>query len=233
MDRRTPMRAADRAYTQLRDDILSGLYPAGRRIGESELAASLGVSRTPVREALGRLKAEGLIELLPNQGARIAAWTVGDLQEVYELRALLESRAMGLACVKARLDIIPQLEAFCDRMEETVASSRGPDPSALSDYNNQFHTMLLAEAGGERLAALTQSLTQLPLVIKTFHNYDAEALRRSMSHHREMIAAIRARDADWGRSVMQAHILAARDVLLRSARANGADPSTPLNASTV
>ena len=232
MDRGSSLRAADRAYLQLRNDILSGLYPAGRRVGEAELAATVGVSRTPVREALGRLKADGLIELLPNQGARIPEWTISDLQEVYELRSIVESRAMGLACANASPDIIPELEALCDRMEQAVESPGGPDPSELTAANNEFHSLLLTQAGSERLISLTQSLTQLPLVIKTFHHYDAEALRRSMSHHREMVAALRAQDPDWGRSVMQAHILSARDVLLRAARASGADPSTPLNASS-
>lgn len=226
------MGAADRAYVQLRDDILSGVYPARRRIGEAELAASIGVSRTPVREALARLKADGLIELLPNQGARIVAWTITDLQEVYELRAVLESRAMALACANASPDELPRLEELCDRMEEVVASPDGADPSALTRYNNEFHALLLSQAQSERLSSLTRGLTQFPLVIKTFHNYDSEALARSMSHHRELLAAMRAHDPDWGKSVMNAHILSAKDVLLRAARASGADISTPLNGSS-
>jgi DNA-binding GntR family transcriptional regulator len=90
--------AADRAYSALRGGILDGRYGSGARLGEIEVADELGLSRTPVREALRRLGSEGLVEVQPRRGARVRAWSTQDLEETYELRALLE----GLAARRAR-----------------------------------------------------------------------------------------------------------------------------------
>ena len=84
------MRAAERAYSAVRDGILQGRYNAGSRLTEQELAAAVGVSRTPVREALRRLHAEGLVEFEPNHGAVVALFELEDAEEIFELRALLE-----------------------------------------------------------------------------------------------------------------------------------------------
>ncbi len=87
------VRAVDRVYTRLRADILDGVHPPGARLGEAELAERTGSSRTPVREALRRLEVEGLVEVLPHRGARVPDWTPEDLEEIYDLRMLLEGAA--------------------------------------------------------------------------------------------------------------------------------------------
>jgi DNA-binding GntR family transcriptional regulator len=208
-----PSRAADRAYNDLRSGILLGTYAPGSRLGELDLAEAVGVSRTPIREALSRLAADGLVELLPNRGARVSRWSTEGLRELYEIRGVLESFAAQKACANAITEDLEQLTALCDEMEEAAASG---EMVQLADLNGSFHDRILELAGNERLSAMIRSVRQLPLVVRTFHDYDVEALARSMSHHREIVAAIRARDTEWAAAVMRSHIHAARDVLLAS-----------------
>src|SRR5690242_8818642 len=96
---RTPMPSATtrRAYDAIRADIGSGAVEPGAWLRESALAAALGLSRTPVREALRMLAAEGAVELVHNRGARVVQWSAADIDEVYRLRALLEGHAAALA----------------------------------------------------------------------------------------------------------------------------------------
>ena len=115
--------AADRAYGALRDGILDGRYGFGDKLGEIEIAEELGLSRTPVREALRRLGSEGLIEVLPNRGARVRTWTAQDLEETYELRAVLE----GLAARRAATRIDPAALDEMDRLAATMIDRR-PEP---------------------------------------------------------------------------------------------------------
>ena len=90
-------RLASEAYEKVRGRILSGELGDGVRLGEEELAEALSISRTPVREALRRLAAEGLVELLPNRGARVPRWDESDVNDIFDLRAVLESHAAGRA----------------------------------------------------------------------------------------------------------------------------------------
>src|SRR5687768_296962 len=114
-------RASERTVGTLRELILHGEFVAGARLGEVELAERLGVSRTPVREALARLASEGLVEIVPNRGARVSSWTVGELEEVFDLRAALEPRLTALAVPHAGPADVDALDALAHRMVEVAA----------------------------------------------------------------------------------------------------------------
>ena len=109
-------RAADRAYRFIREGILASRWPPGAHLREQELAELSGVSRTPVREALRRLAADGLLQLVPNLGAKVNAWTIQDLDEIFGLRATLESQAAGLAASRAGPQHLAELASLCDAM---------------------------------------------------------------------------------------------------------------------
>ena len=93
------IQAVDRVYATLRQGILDGIYAPGARLGEADLAVALGVSRTPVREALRRLGSEGLLSTLPNKGARVRTWTASELSDISDLRAILEGHADWVSAV--------------------------------------------------------------------------------------------------------------------------------------
>lgn len=205
-------RAADSAYDAVREMILSGRIEAGNRLGEVELAAELGLSRTPVREALQRLGAEGLVEVLPHRGARVVRWTADDLEEIFELRAQLEPYGAGRAAARGASEgFLDRLTELCDGMERAV---KDQDFRLLAALNDEFHTAIIDGSGNSRLPALVRSVVHVPLVIGTFERYDSVSLARSMGHHRELVAALRARDRLWAESVMRSHIRAAADHLI-------------------
>src|SRR5919205_3391293 len=109
--------ATEQTVARLRRFILEGDLEPGARIQEVELAAQLGVSRTPVREALRTLSSQGLVELLPNRGARVARWSVKDLDEIYELRVMLESHAAQRAATRMSPTDADALTELCEQME--------------------------------------------------------------------------------------------------------------------
>jgi DNA-binding GntR family transcriptional regulator len=200
-------RATDTAYEALRQMILSGEAEAGSRLGEAELADALGLSRTPVREALQRLGADGLVEVLPHRGARVVSWTRDDLTEIFELRGLLEPYAAARA---ARLGLdepaLAELRALCDGMEQAVADGA---LGRVAQLNSRFHAAIIGASGNRRLPTMLASVMHAPLILGTFRRYDAEAMARSMNHHREVVSALTAGDPAWAESVMRSHVRAA------------------------
>lgn len=210
--------AVDRAQDAIRQLILDGEYPADRRLKEEELADRVGASRTPVREALLRLQGDGLVEFIANRGAFVCEWSEQDLEEIFELRAQLEGYGAGLAALRATPAQIERLHVLASRMESLAETDTSRAIDELSTLNNEFHRLLLRASGNRRLEALMRSIVQLALVHRTFRRYGPEALRRSMGHHREIIAAVKARDREWAQSVMHSHVHAARAVLFRGSK---------------
>ncbi|MFF4599545.1 GntR family transcriptional regulator [Amycolatopsis sp. NPDC001319] len=201
----------------LRELILKGEFPAGARLGEVELAVRLGVSRTPVREALTRLAAEGLVEIVPNRGARVSRWTVAELEGVFELRTLLEPQLTALAVPHATEADLAALDELAARMVEVGCPGPGQDLDALVPMNRDFHAKLVELARHPALAGALASAIHAPIVLRNFHTYDEQSLRRSLAHHVEIVAALRAGDSDWARATMTAHIRNARAAMLAPA----------------
>jgi DNA-binding GntR family transcriptional regulator len=209
--------SAERALDTLREDILRGTLPAGARLGEVELADRLGVSRTPVREALSRLAAEGLVEIAPNRGARVVTWTVAELEGVFDLRAVLEPQLTAHAVPNAAPADVDELDALARRMHEVGTPGPGQDLDALVPLNRAFHDRLVALAAHPTLATALAAAIHPPIVRRNFLTYDEASLRRSLAHHSEIVAALRAGDPEWARAVMTSHIANARAVMVRAA----------------
>ncbi|WP_245976380.1 GntR family transcriptional regulator [Amycolatopsis palatopharyngis] len=211
------VRAVDRVYSALRDGILEGRYTAGTRLGEAELAEITGSSRTPVREALRQLEMEGLVEVLPHRGARVAEWTAEDLEEIYDLRTLLEGYAAARAASRIKAKDIDRMDELCGLMEEAAAAGPHQDLDRVAECNAEFHEIVRSAAASTRLVTMLNAVVQLPLVVRTFHRYSLDDLARSAAHHRDLVAALRIGDRAWAESVMRSHVLAAKSVLLRAA----------------
>lgn len=204
----------ENAYRAIREGIVNGTYPQGAHITAQQLAEANGLSRTPVREAMRRLDAEGLISLIPNRGAFVARWTREEIEQIYELRVLLEAFAARVAAERATDEQIATLRELADKMA-TAAQSDTIDHGEIAAVNGDFHRGVLEACGNNRLRELLGSLTEMPLVLSTFRNYTRAELRRSAAQHRELVDAIAARDPDWANSVMTAHIRSARHTLVR------------------
>lgn len=215
--------SVERALSSLHDLILGGELMPGARLGEMELAQRLGVSRTPVREALSRLAAEGLVEIVPNRGARVTTWTVAELEGVFELRVSLEPQLTGYAAAKVTQDDIDALDDLARQMLTVGGPGPGQDLDALVPLNRAFHDRLIQAGDHPALATALAAAIHPPIVRRNFHTYDEASLRRSLAHHAEIVAALRAGDARWAQAVMTAHIGNARAVMIRAATAATAD----------
>ncbi|WP_328306134.1 GntR family transcriptional regulator [Actinomycetospora sp. NBC_00405] len=207
-------RASERALADLREAILTGDLAAGAHLGEVELAERLGLSRTPVREALTRLAAEGLVETTAHRGARVTSFSRDDLDAIFDVRRALEPRATARAADHATADDLEDLAALADRMLEIGAPGPGQDLDALVGLNRAFHARLLDLAHAPALAAALAGVVHTPVVTRTFHAYDPASLARSLAHHVEIVAALRAGDGDWAGAVMASHIGNARAVMV-------------------
>ena len=206
--------SAEHAYQSIRGQILSGERPGGQWLREGDLAAVIGVSRTPVREALRRLAAEGLVRHERNRGVQVQSWTTKDLDEVFGLRTLLEPWGCALAAVSGMADL-DALDDLAGEMD--AATAHQPDVDVITELNNRFHRAILQASGNDRLCSLVSSVVQVPLVWCTFSHYTPEELRRSLAHHHELVDALRAGDSAWAESVMRAHVRAAWTSIRREA----------------
>lgn len=209
--------STSRTVDALRELILRGELAPGARLAEVELASRLGVSRTPVRSALTHLATEGLVEIAPNRGARVTTWTLRELEDVFDLRTTLEPRAAALAAANATAGDTAELAELAERMADVGAPGGDQDLDALAELNRRFHGRLAALAGNSALASALSGAVHAPLVLRNFHAYDDAALRRSLAHHVEIVAAVRAGDPTWAEAVMTAHIRNARAVMIARA----------------
>jgi DNA-binding GntR family transcriptional regulator len=210
--------ASQRAYDSARAAIVSGRYPSGTPLREEELAEAAGVSRTPVREALRRLAAEGLVDIASRRGARVAEWTREDVEEIFALRAELEGSAARLAAKRATEVDCDRLRRLCDDMECALDDRPEDWLDRVNQANAGFHRGVLDASANARLASMVGSVTERTLVEKTFHLYDNAELYRSLRHHRELIDAIATRDPDWAEAAMRVHIYAGRDAARKGLR---------------
>ena len=210
--------AAERAYDSARAAIASGRYPGGTALREEELAEAAGVSRTPVREALRRLAAEGLVELTSRRGARVAMWNADEVEEIFALRADLEGNAARLAAKRASEAECALLRRLCDDMETAIEARPGDWLNRVNQANTSFHRGVLEASANVRLASMVGSVTERSLVEMTFHLYDTAELYRSVRHHREITDSIAARDPDWAEAAMRVHIYAGRDAARKAVR---------------
>lgn len=198
----------------LRSLILRGVYAPGERLGEVDLARQLGVSRTPVREALRRLSAEGLVDITPNKGARVVELSPADLDHVFLLRAHVEGLAARLAAATVDEAALERLQADAEEMVRYALPGPAQDLDRVYVLNSRFHAGIVQATGSGVLPGVVDSLVHTGAVLRTLHGFDDDAMRRSTQHHLEIVAALRARDGLWAESVMRSHLMSARASLL-------------------
>jgi DNA-binding GntR family transcriptional regulator len=206
--------AVDKAYSAIRDGIASGQFSSGAHLTAQNLASATGLSRTPVREAMRRLHAEGLIEFIPHRGAFVRQLGEREIYKIYDLIILLESHGAEAAAQNATQDQINEMQDLVQRMEELI--QRGASADEVADYNGRFHRLVVAAAHNSWLESAFRVIADVPQVMNTFRAYQPDELRRSQIQHQELLLAIGSRDAAWARAIMESHVMAARNVLIRA-----------------
>jgi len=205
-------RPADRAYTWIRDRIFAGSFTPGMHLKEEELAVRLGVSRSPVRDALRRLAGEGLVAMQRDRGTYVNEFSREEIDEIFHLRAALEAYATALAAQRMDPGLVERLESLAAKME-ALESRKGADAfRRFALLNNEFHRAILSAAQSPRLESLLDPLLSIPVFLLKHHSWhgDDVDIRRSNVEHRELIEALRVRDGVWARTRMHAHIISRR-----------------------
>ncbi|HLF42891.1 MAG TPA: GntR family transcriptional regulator [Acidimicrobiia bacterium] len=188
----------------LRQSILTGDIEPGERIKEEDVAAVLGVSRTPVREALLVLAAERLIDLPTNRGARATVRVLdeGEHQLIYHMRALLEGYGAGRAAERVNPGLLAELEASC----EALASIPTGEAARLIEENNRFHRLISQAADAERLSFIVDTLLQVPFAYKADSWSDQNFHHLALEGHRRIVEALRQGDAEAATAEMRRHL---------------------------
>ena len=200
----------DQVYAAIRERILSGAIERGGRVHQEDIAAELGVSRTPVREALRRLAAEGLIEMRTNRGARVADLSEADMRQPYEARLVVEPGAARLAAQRGLRE--PQ-----QRMRRAVAAQRKAIPDVERSFlaNREFHIALVEASGNPFLLQFIEHLW-VARIGEAIYEHQAETpgqMRQDADEHEQILEAIAAGDARAAETLTRRHIA---DALKRS-----------------
>lgn len=207
--------AADVATDVLRKAVVDGDLSPGQLLREAVIAQELGISRTPVRTALQRLSAEGLVDLVPGRIAQVKEYSERDIAEMYDVRAVLEGHSAYLAAQRASPEEIRELEESCRRFD-ALASAARDDFDDLVTENAVFHSTVWSAADNRRLTTYTNEVIAVPLVYKAYYWYSNEHRKRSAQDHRDVLGAISAEDPDRARRRMHEHVSSAGKLLLEN-----------------
>lgn len=204
------------AYTQIRQAIVEGRYEPGQRLIEQRIAEEFALSRTPVREALRRLEAEGLVRSEPNRGAVVRDMTTDDLADLYGLRARLEAYAAELAASRIEPHQVEELDAAIADFDRALAeqSDALEVTRAIAEANRRIHATILAAARHDRLGQLLERTVDVPLSFQAFRQFDRGETERSHLFHQLIRDAIVAGDPSRASALMLEHVLQGRDVLV-------------------
>lgn len=200
------------AYERIVDEIRAGSLRPGDRLTETELAMRLGISRTPVREAIRQLEADGLVSHVPRMGAAIRRLDHAEISELYDMRAVLEGTAARFAAQVASRIEIDELHAI----HQAMGQSR--DPVTLARHNTQFHAALRDAARNRFLIRAVAAIHKTLLILGPSTMEEGHRASEAQSEHAAILAALDARDPEAAEAAMRAHIRAAYRARLRQIR---------------
>ena len=197
------MQSSQLVYDIVRDRIASGRYGPRQLLREGEVAAALGVSRTPVREALARLAGEGLVSTTPQVGAQVADLTVADVDELFSIRERLEYLSLSYACRRMPLPDLGQLWAI---QRASVTAQKEQDVPALIQLNTSFHRQLFALSERPRLLAMLALIHDNLVRYRAITLYDEAERLESVTEHGRFLELIEAGDEPGLYAVVDRHL---------------------------
>jgi len=212
-DEYLPLR--DVVFNTLRQEILTGKLKPGERLMEIHLANKLGVSRTPIREAIRKLELEGLVIMIPRRGAEVAQISWKSLKDVLEVRRALDVLAIELACERMTPDELETLYHACECFEKATKTK---DPRKIAEADVAFHDIIVVSTGNKRLIQLVNNLSE------QMYRYRFEYIKDSTQHqmlvqeHKEMYQHISNSDKNAAASVVRKHIDNQEEAIIRELR---------------
>lgn len=216
MDEYLPLR--DVVFNTLRQAILYGELQPGERLMEITLANHLGVSRTPVREAIRKLELEGLVIMIPRKGAQVAKITEKDLNDVLEVRLGLEELAMKCACERITDEELEAIREAALKFEECLSEEEGLSKLAQADV--EFHELIYQATRNRRLIQIINNLREQMYRYRVEYMKDGKVRSTLVKEHMEMYQALKERDAQKANEYMKKHILNQQLAIKKSLKEN-------------
>jgi DNA-binding GntR family transcriptional regulator len=218
--------AQEVAYEAIRAAILRGDFLAGARLQQSKLASQLNVSTTPVREALSRLATEGLVQIDPHRGAIVRGLDDDELEEIYQLREILEPLAVKKAAALITDEALDEAEVLWRRMEDHT------DPAEWVENNRQFHALIATASRSPRLTSLLKGLRDSSThYVHWSLTVNPDRFASANRDHRALIDACRARDGELAAAIEAQHLSGTVEAL-RLRRSGASQDNTPLRATS-
>lgn len=214
LDNYKPLR--ELVFEALREAIISGVLKPGERLMEVQLAEELGVSRTPVREAIRKLELEGFVVMIPRKGAYVSGISLKDVADVFEIRSALEGLAAGLAAERITEDELEELERLLVKKGEIIETG---DLDRLVEIDTLFHETLYKASRNEKLVQMINNLReQIQRFRSTSLAYPGR-MREALEEHKKIVEAISERNIQLAEKLAQEHIENAENSLLEAIRA--------------
>ncbi len=199
-------------FENLKQAIVRGNFSPGNRLVESHIAEAMGISRTPVREAIHKLEREGLIKKLPQGGFYVLNLTREDIEETFGIRGVLESYAARLAAIKHKKEELAPLE---EKIEEFQYCLNHGEMEALLKINTEFHGLLYAMSRSPKLIKMINDLQDQIYRFRRIILKIETMAKTSNDDHRQMLSAMKRRDADRVETLVRQHILRGQKIVLR------------------
>ncbi|MCF0186984.1 MAG: GntR family transcriptional regulator [Bacteroidaceae bacterium] len=201
MDDYLPLR--DVVFNTLREAILKGELKPGERLMELHLANRLGVSRTPIREAIRMLEQEGLAVTIPRKGAQVAKMTEKDLQDVLEVRDALDELAVACACRRMTAE---QMEELKVAMKAFEAATKGDDIRNIVETDEAFHNVIYKAANNPKLEAIVNNSREQMYRYRYEYVKDTSIYKQLIEEHRAMIEGFEKHDVEFVKKIMHSHL---------------------------
>lgn len=209
LDDYKPLR--DVVFESMREAIIAQVLRPGERLMEVQLAEEMGISRTPVREAIRKLELEGFVVIVPRKGAYVASISINDVHELYEIRVALETLACGLAAERATQGEIEAMEKFLVQENSFIGSSNVFD-TVSADVG--LHDLICIASRNERLQTTLNNLREQIYRTRAAATSLPGRKKKSLEEHRQIIEAIASRDIELARNLMQGHVEHAEESMI-------------------
>jgi DNA-binding GntR family transcriptional regulator len=202
-------------YALLKDKIIKGDLQPGQRLSFDEVARQMGVSRTPVKDALNRLAAEGLVVIKSRHGTFVSSPTAQDLSELFDLRLLLEVYAAERYLERRQIrDLVTELRTCMNQMAAVCDGERYLDYAAFIDGDQSFHRAIFQACPSERPLRMYESLGVHLQAARAHHVRDVPSARQTMEEHAHILTALEHRELDQVRGALTTHVHNAKTRLL-------------------
>ncbi|KIL45104.1 GntR family transcriptional regulator [Jeotgalibacillus soli] len=205
------------AYEYIKDAIVQGKFEPDMRLGEESLAKQLNLSRTPIREAIKQLEAEGLVVPL-KRGVSVRAFTKEDIRQIYDLRILLEGYAASQAAhfrTEHDLKAMEKANKHYEKVINECIESNIRNIKEIVDANQQYHEAIIAATKNSHIHFHLSKVVVVPIIFRSFYWYNHFHLKQSLESHKIILAAVKNKEPERARIAMHEHIYQGRDHVLK------------------